>query len=356
MQERPPRRAGSPFVARGLAVVTIVCVVAAAVYYVARTGPFQPEVEASPAQPPWAAEVIEEAFSVAHAASDGERWVLADPRAGRVHVLDADAHHLRTFGRTGVGPGELGNPERVAIRGGRIWVADRVRPEVLMFDSSGDFLAALRPAPGCEKGNVVALAASVEGLYLLRVCSELPRRIRYRLERAPGPGESVTLVLDAVAHVVEVSAGGAAPMHFPALVAWHGSVLVGEGSQGCFTLLHTRSGEREADCFTGVARSPLPAAERARLSARWGGRVAVPDSLPLFRDLAVVAGALALHRPLSTDSSAWIELEPAPPFATTGRQWGPLGSGSFGGPMGILETFDGVEGTILRVLQHPRDP
>ena len=63
----------------------------------------------------------------------------SDPFA--VLVFGADGRYIRTFGRRGAGPGELGNPIGVAFDAQeRLWVVDPGNARYAVFDTAGTFI------------------------------------------------------------------------------------------------------------------------------------------------------------------------------------------------------------------------
>ena len=64
----------------------------------------------------------------------------------RVLKYSADGRFIKTWGRTGSGPGEFDQPHDISIGGsqGHVFVADRSNNRVQIFDQDGNFIAAWR--------------------------------------------------------------------------------------------------------------------------------------------------------------------------------------------------------------------
>lgn len=70
------------------------------------------------------------------------RIYILDRQARDIRVFNAAGHHVRTIGRAGEGPGELGAPTGLAIAGERIWVVDPGNGRYTVFDTAGAFVTA----------------------------------------------------------------------------------------------------------------------------------------------------------------------------------------------------------------------
>lgn len=75
-------------------------------------------------------------FSIAFSSSD-ELYVL-DALGKRVHVWGKDARYLRSFGKSGMGPGEMSRPERIDILNDRLWLYDHTSRRLSQFSLAGD--------------------------------------------------------------------------------------------------------------------------------------------------------------------------------------------------------------------------
>jgi hypothetical protein len=86
----------------------------------------------------------------------GNLYVL-DAGNYRVSVFDRLGRHLRSFGRQGQGPGELGFPSDMAVTpAGEVAVYDYSRRALVRFDADGSF-AGTFPLPGALERKVVLL-------------------------------------------------------------------------------------------------------------------------------------------------------------------------------------------------------
>lgn len=75
---------------------------------------------------------------------EGNIYVL-DSRNFRVQVFDRDRKYLRSFGRQGQGPGDLGRPECIDLDGsGNVYIGDPGNGRIEVFDRSGKRLRSIR--------------------------------------------------------------------------------------------------------------------------------------------------------------------------------------------------------------------
>jgi hypothetical protein len=260
--------------------------------------------EAVTPRPAAASAPVAEIAVVADAALGGDRWFLVDDRSHRVHVLDSTGAYVRSFGRQGRGPGEFTAPRVIAATALRAYVAELSGPAISVFDSAGTFIERLQPRGGCLEGGVAAMATSGDELYVLRRCLNLPREVRYRVERRAGDGPLD--VWTAAADTVRVPASGAVPLHFPLLAVGAGRLVLGLGDRGCLRVFRLTDGAFLGErCLDELPRLAMPAAELDDMTRRYRGRVAMPDSLPRVRALAVIAGQLAAQAVEGMETATW---------------------------------------------------
>lgn len=71
--------------------------------------------------------------------------VVLDATANRVSVLGTDGQVVRTFGRSGSGPGEISRPFGITVGpDGVVWVADRAKSAFVRWSSDGTVLPEIR--------------------------------------------------------------------------------------------------------------------------------------------------------------------------------------------------------------------
>ena len=241
--------------------------------------------------------------SMEDAAFAGDRWYVADEATHRVHVLDQRGQLTRTIGGPGRATGQFDRPVAVAATASRLYVADRGRNGISEFTPDGRFVRFLYATEVCPKGSVARLTIGGGDVFLLRRCPELPHRIRYQVERLNGSRFEPWSV---IADTVHVRAGAGVPIHFPIMAANDSILAVGEGGSGCVRMADHRTGRRLGTrCFTELARRAVPDSARRALTERWRGQVAVPDSLPRIRSIALLDGGVAAYAVESLDEATW---------------------------------------------------
>jgi len=293
--------------------------------------------------------LVPEIRDVTDAVLGGERWYLADGKADRVHMLDRTGRYLGGFGRSGSGPGEFHGPAVLAAAAARVYVAERGRPQISVFDSAGRFLELLGVPTGCW-GGIVKMVAVGGDLYALRRCLELPERIWYRVEgsRSGGPLE----VVSGVADTVVIPARGGVPMQFPLFAAGMGHLLLGDGSRLCLRVFRLPDGLFVGErCLSDVPRHPFPEQERTLAARRSRGRVTAPDSLPRAINVLLSDTTLVVQVPDGLETATWLAL-PLPRAAAWRGQ--PLGrphvEQSFVSSRAQLVVWDEADGTRLEVV------
>jgi hypothetical protein len=292
--------------------------------------------------------------SVDDATRAGDRWYVVDGLAHQIHVLDSTGHHLRSFGREGRGPGEFLGPTLVAANEAQVFVAEISRPAISVFDAAGTFVRHLRAPGDCTTGGVVAMSVDVTTLYVLRRCLELPRRVRYQVERSHA-GEALS-IWEAVGDTVQVERAGGVPMDFPVMAVGAGRLLLGDGGNACLRIVRLADGSHEGErCLHEIPRHPMPAAERERLAARTRGRMSVPDSLPRILRAMATDSHLVVQVVDGLETSSWHELpwiaNQQMPARTLGR---PHVRNSFYAHGSQLTAWDDTTGVRIEVLRVSR--
>jgi hypothetical protein len=79
---------------------------------------------------------------------------LSDPGDHRVVVLDATGAVLRTIGREGHGPGEMGAPRSLSVAGDSLRVLDVGNDQVHVFTAAGEFVRSYGGLPGTSIAEV----------------------------------------------------------------------------------------------------------------------------------------------------------------------------------------------------------
>ncbi|TVP78234.1 MAG: hypothetical protein EA352_02315 [Gemmatimonadales bacterium] len=83
---------------------------------------------------------------------------LVERSVPEIRVYSPEGDRLRTFGRSGQGPGEFQSPGSIGFLADTLWVADPAGQRVTMFSETGDVLETF-PIPG-----VVPLSSDVAGV------------------------------------------------------------------------------------------------------------------------------------------------------------------------------------------------
>lgn len=100
------------------------------------------------------------------ALADGELFV-ADRGRDQIAVYDLNGQRLRAFGSSGRGPGQLRAPHGLAVHGDRVYVADTGNHRVLAFDRAGRFAFEIeQPKPRALKRPEDVLVAPDGSLYV----------------------------------------------------------------------------------------------------------------------------------------------------------------------------------------------
>jgi DNA-binding beta-propeller fold protein YncE len=74
--------------------------------------------------------------------SDGQKLFATDVKNQQVVVMDPEGNELLRFGQQGEKPGDFSYPNGIAVKGGKIYVADSNNNRLEVFDNRGKFLQA----------------------------------------------------------------------------------------------------------------------------------------------------------------------------------------------------------------------
>jgi hypothetical protein len=117
------------------------------------------------------------------------RSLAVDPQ-GNVYVADFDANHikvfgpdgkfLRTIGRKGQGPGDLGGPANIEITGERIVVWEAMNRRFSILDMKGGLIRTAKAVHGGQ-GDLMGLKALPNGRLVAFVDKGLPENFQGRL-------------------------------------------------------------------------------------------------------------------------------------------------------------------------------
>ncbi len=327
-----------------------VCLIAATAFALLARGRAAPAQRTAATAPEAKGTVTQEILAVESGAFNDARWYIADGRSHSVHVLDSAGQHVTSMGRRGRGPGEFVAPTLVAASGTRVYVAEIGRTEISVFDTSGAFVRFLRVAGTCARGRVVAMAATGNDLYAVRRCLELPRSVRYQLERSVG---GAMLEAWLMADTVRVPSGGGVPINFRLLAASADRLVLGDGDTGCLRAIQLPAGRPLGRrCLYGIIRKPVPDSARQQHERRWRGRVALPDSLPRFIGLVLFDSSFAAQSVQGLDATTWLEFSWTADRQARGRPLGRAGvESSFLGRNTQLIAWAETEGVRIEVVR-----
>ena len=122
-------------------------------------------------------------------APDGGFYVADGYGNACVHKYDALGRHLKTWGRSGVGPGEFYLPHNIVCDAeGRVYVADRENNRMQVFDPDGGYLTEWR-----NLHRPCALCMSGQGSERRVYIGELPPGFK-ALYKAPNLGPRVSIL------------------------------------------------------------------------------------------------------------------------------------------------------------------
>lgn len=97
------------------------------------------------------------------AAGRGGRFYVVESGRNQVLVLDADGERQGTFGSTGDAEGQLQGPVGIAVDGRRVYVADRGNQRLQVFRDDGSFDGTFSPESGEDSFRPVGIAVGDGG-------------------------------------------------------------------------------------------------------------------------------------------------------------------------------------------------
>jgi len=301
--------------------------------------------------------ILTEVLSVSDAVELEAGWALLDSRARRIHLLDPEGSLIRSVGRRGQGPGELGHPAALILDADGFGVVDTPGSRVDRFRGDGTFIETRRISPKSCRGGGVVIAASgspypSDSIHIaFRCANPATGEVRLVVERIgpEGTGREV-----GSRFLFDLSSGAGSVFAFPLFAAEEGRVVMGVSTDPCLSILGGDATE-STRCHPDPIAVALPEAERrafdslsAELEARLpGSRVPTPTHLPLFEAVFVTPSGLVVRRILGTDRRR-LEL-----IESDGTGVAPLGipdhEMSWVGPRSVIATWEVETGTAMRI-------
>jgi DNA-binding beta-propeller fold protein YncE len=141
---------------------------------------------------------------------DGSLYVLQGHGKGESRIIkfDATGHFIKTWGRTGTGPGEFNVPHSIVFDSeGLLYVADRGNGRIQVFDPDGNYIRESKhPGPPCglfmAADQTIWLAHGHTGEIMTL---DLQGKV---LAQMPGGGQGKTLGKYGEAHYIAISPRG----------------------------------------------------------------------------------------------------------------------------------------------------
>ena len=184
-RDRPASRSGLRWSSTGwVGALVVVVVVATLIWSVARAATEHADLgilRSHPVAPPDGVSLLAEVWSVTDAVWKAGSWFVLDRSASQIHRLDPRGSRLYSFGREGVGPGELRNPRALVVRGDSVIVAERsglLRVYGLDGVHIADRTVDLRD---CTGPGVEDLIATARALVVVAVCLKPDLALEARL-------------------------------------------------------------------------------------------------------------------------------------------------------------------------------
>ncbi len=231
--------------------------------------------------------------SIVDAAAFGDRWLLLDPIAGRIHVVGPRRGRIESLGRSSAGA--LRRAALLAVRGDTIVVGARFGGAIHRLDGRGRMLGRHRLTVGeCRTPRIVDGVSRPEGMVFLVVCPGrgLDVEAYAVLERSPGNASVL-----ASTGARPDPASPVDPLFTPVLAVHPRGIVFGSAGAGCLNVIAPDGARVDRLCRPPIESAPLPPDVRteldraAPLARALGSRLSRPDSLPSFDDLALGLGS-----------------------------------------------------------------
>lgn len=258
--------------------------------------------------------------SVADVAVDPAGNVLIlDRQAGRVTVWDRDGNLRRAFGRKGRGPGELTNPNHVAVlRGGRILVGELFPAELHWYEPDGTPVRDERLELVTDDAGVAAILAEWR--------SAAPDLTRVRLARVSMESDEASHVVvdvdgdgvpgDTLLSWTQPGATPSPPPIFAPSLSWDlmmdGRLVVAPG-EPYEIRLHDRAGRLSGIVRRKVDPAPVTRDLRRRAVARFregmkgsGAPTAMLDAMAERVEVASTLPAIQQIRVSRPEGTVWV--------------------------------------------------
>ena len=264
---------------------------------------------------PAEAELFPQVLSVTDAAVRDGSWYLLDVDGPHVHRLDPATGSVRTFGRSGGGPGEFrGLPGNIVVHGDSIVVTDWLALRI--FGPEGQHYAdrVLPFNPICNIEDALSLSGALS--FLVR-CSNMGEITWHALLEAHDG--SLTELASLPQKEEDVSGGQVVMGPHP------DGILFGRSYDDCMELFGHDGTPLGEECHEWIERLPIPERtedEKAEIEAareygrRYGIEFELPDHMPPFLRISVTSAGELVYEAHAPDGKVTRLLR----RSTTGQQ------------------------------------
>ncbi len=254
-----------------------------------------------PAGAPPGTPLFAEVLSVTDAAAIDGTWFVLDGRAQQVHRISPEGEPVQSFGREGSGPGEFRRASAIVAHGDSILVVgDGI---VHVFSPRGRHIADRRLQPGpsfdclAATMRITDAVAVRAGLLLLVECSRTDggRTTHAAIEAGDGTVRSLAH-RNLEPKVLDLSG------MFTVIARHPRGFLFGSASDRCLDLFDPSGRKLDAICPDWLERPDFPREVARELEGtitdarRVGIRVRLPDALPPFVGVSVMAGGRLVYQ------------------------------------------------------------